>query len=137
MAELIPGDFGTYNLSEQEEMQARIIQPMMKYFLQNELSAAASELVSLRLGGTSQEYKEELQVKVVYLQARMDFIKELFISDANATKELENRRQQFAAAQEYHPDQGNVMRVFSDSRQQPQDPSNNFNQAVDFNRPSN
>lgn len=131
MAELVAGDFGTYILTADEELQARIIQPMMKYHLQNELSAAASELLELRLGGTSQEHQDELRIKVTYLQSRMDFIKELFSADITATKALEERRQQFAAAQEYHPDQGNVMRVFANAAPQPEQ---DFNQAVDFNR---
>ena len=135
MAELQAGMFGKYELTAQEELQSALIQPMMKYRLQNLLSAAAEELIEIRTSSNS-EAQEELRLRVVYLQARIDFIKELQGDDAQAAAALEDMRSQHAQQERFHPDQGNVMRIFSAAPTPNADSlASQVNQAVDFNKP--
>ena len=134
MAELQAGMFGKYELTAQEELQSALIQPMMKYRLQNLLSAAAEELIEIRAGASSEE-QQELRLRIIYLQARIDFIKEMQSDDSQAAQALEDARLQHSRQESFHPDQGNVMRIFGEApTPNAGSLAQNTNQAVDFNR---
>lgn len=134
MAELQAGMFGKYELTAQEEVQSALIQPMMKYRLQNLLSAAAEELIEIRTGANPDD-REDLRLRIIYLQARIDFIKEMQADDSQAAAALEDARMQNQRQESFHPDQGNVMRIFSGPMPNADSLAQSTNQAVDFNRP--
>lgn len=129
MATLIPGTFGKYIFdTSQEELQSHIIQPFMLYKLQNELSAAAEELINIRSGDFS---PQDIERKVIYLQARMDFITDLIQDDKVAKEEMENVRQQLDQQPARVQPAANIWNF---QRTEPEQPSETQNAAIDFNR---
>ena len=55
MAHLIPNDFSSYQLTEQEELEGAILTITQKQVIQNYLSAAASEKIGLEYDPESTE----------------------------------------------------------------------------------
>ena len=64
MAHLIPNDFSSYELTEQEELEGAILTITQKQIIQNYLSAAASEKIGL-------EYDPESPEKFVQQEASL------------------------------------------------------------------
>jgi len=64
MAHLIPNDFSSYELTEQEELEGSILTITQKQVIQNYLSAASSEKIGL-------EYDPENSLKFVQQEASL------------------------------------------------------------------
>ncbi len=64
MANLIPNDFSSYYLTEQEELEGSILTITQKQVIQNYLAAAASEKIGL-------EYDPEVKERFVQQEASL------------------------------------------------------------------
>jgi hypothetical protein len=64
MANLIPNDFSSYQLTEQEELEGSILTITQKQVIQNYLAAAANEKIGL-------EYSEEAHDRFIQQEASL------------------------------------------------------------------
>ncbi len=84
MAHLIPNDFSSYQLTEQEEMEGSILTITQKQVIQNYLSAAASEKIGLEI---DPENKEKFIQQEASLKGQIDAYR-FILSASDAAEEL-------------------------------------------------
>ena len=70
-----PG-FTTYDLSTQEQVQSALLSPETQASLENQASALAQQLVTMKFGTTPEEREGQI-LHFVYLQAQRDMLLEL------------------------------------------------------------
>lgn len=94
--ELIPGLFNTYHMTEQDTIQGCFLNPYQLAMLQNDLAEAATEKVRLPYP-TSPEQLEEYRGRMMYLQARIDYIQDIIERHKRTEEAIEIARREQAA----------------------------------------
>ena len=95
MSTLQPGKFCTYDLSEREENQGKLLTPYNKQFLQNLMAEVADDIISCELPVT-QESLDHYRQFIIHAQAKITVITEL-LNHSVAAEEWFNVQQQVAS----------------------------------------